>query len=146
MLLKEVSAQEPSAPSWQALQERWAALQAGGSSTAEDGSGDESGETGALLLLVISHAAANFPRGQADELAAQLLRAILTFDLPAASASAHITALFKLSKAQEGGSSGGDMPPEQWCKDVYTAAHRVLSRCDQGVWGGGGYRALSEWI
>ncbi len=35
---------------------------------------DEGGEEGALLLLVISHAADSFPEAQAQELAGELLK------------------------------------------------------------------------
>jgi hypothetical protein len=48
MLLKEVAAQEPAAPSWQFLQQRWAALQAAAAAAAHGEEGEEVRGPGAL--------------------------------------------------------------------------------------------------
>ena len=97
MLLKEVSGQDATAPSWQFLQQRWKALQtaaaaAGGGDGAGTGvggmdldgvldgeglrdvGGRDASEEGALLLLVISNAAESFPPEQAAALADELLK------------------------------------------------------------------------
>lgn len=101
ILLKELAAQDPAAPSWQFLQKRWAAVRAtaagaGHSAAAQAletiSESDEqhgveakqSSSTGigladeaASLLLVISQTAAGFPAEQAEELAAELLQVSL---------------------------------------------------------------------
>jgi hypothetical protein len=92
MLLKEVAAQDPAAPSWHFLQQRWTAVRATAAAAAQpapdaaaaddkDGqlqqhSSDHQGlaDEAAALLLVISHTAAGFPPAQAEALAAELLQ------------------------------------------------------------------------
>lgn len=76
-VLREVAAQDPSAPRWQFLQERWTAVKAHAAGHAgRHASGEEAGVTdeAASLLLVISHTTAGFPKEQAEELAAELLQ------------------------------------------------------------------------
>jgi hypothetical protein len=76
-VLREVAAQDPSAPSWQFLQERWTAVKARAAGhTAAASAGEEAGvsDEAASLLLVISHTTAGFPKEQAEELAAELLQ------------------------------------------------------------------------
>ena len=149
-LLKEVAAQDARAPSWQFLQQRWAALQAasaaahrdadaaGADEAAADGGADApcamaAAEEGALLLLVISAAAESFPRAQGAALAAELLRATLDFSLPPAAAAAHIAALHKLTAA---GDTAGVGEPQAWCRRLYAAAHDVLHQYATGGFGG----------
>jgi hypothetical protein len=87
ILLKEIAAQDPAAPSWQFLQQRWAAVRASaaaaaagaGGGPAADGQGAAASSAGlaeeaAALLLVISETAAGFPADQAQALAAELLQ------------------------------------------------------------------------
>lgn len=71
-----MAAQDPSAPSWQFLQERWTAVKACAAGHAGGSSGEQAGVTdeAASLLLVISHTTAGFPKEQAEELAAELLK------------------------------------------------------------------------
>jgi hypothetical protein len=80
-VLREVAAQDPSAPSWQFLQERWTAVKQqaarrAGPHAAElvGGEGAAVTDEAASLLLVISHTTAGFPKEQAEELAAELLQ------------------------------------------------------------------------
>ncbi|GBF90548.1 hypothetical protein Rsub_03119 [Raphidocelis subcapitata] len=140
MVLKEVASQDPRAPSWQFLQQRWAALQSAAASAAgEDAAGAGAGaaalassEEGALLLLVISAAAESFPREQAAALAGQLLQAVLAFNLPPAAAAAHVAALHKLTA---GGDVAGVGSPEQWCRRAYGGAHELLHQYVSGSFG-----------
>lgn len=90
ILLKEIAAQEPAAPSWQFLQQRWAAVRASAAAAASASSAGAAGsqasqgaaagsaarlaEEAAALLLVISETAAGFPADQAQALAAELLQ------------------------------------------------------------------------
>jgi hypothetical protein len=101
ILLKEIAAQEPAAPSWQFLQQRWAAVRASAAAAGAPASqaGDAAAAAGsamsasqaasgqaaaassaglaeeaAALLLVISETAAGFPAEQAQALAAELLQ------------------------------------------------------------------------
>jgi hypothetical protein len=71
MLMREVASQEPNAPSWQFLQDRWSATTAG--AAAGGHIGGESDEA-AALLLVISKTAEGFPPAQAAALATELLQ------------------------------------------------------------------------
>jgi hypothetical protein len=77
-VLREVAAQDPSAPSWRFLQERWTAVKqrAAGYSVGAGASSEEAGITdeAASLLLVISHTTAGFPRETAESLATELLQ------------------------------------------------------------------------
>ena len=77
-MLREVAAQDPSAPNWQFLQERWTAVKqrAAGQHAPGAAQGEEAGVTdeAASLLLVISHTTAGFPRAQAEELRAPAVR------------------------------------------------------------------------
>lgn len=88
-----MAAQDPSAPNWQFLQDRWTAVKRraagyGSSSSDSDSNGGGGGEgdaaaaaegvtdEAASLLLVISHTTAGFPKETAEELAAELLQVI----------------------------------------------------------------------
>jgi hypothetical protein len=71
LLLSELAALEPAAPSWAFLQGRWRELH-GAAGGAEGG---VAAQEGALLLWAISHAAVRFPPGDALALASQLLQA-----------------------------------------------------------------------
>lgn len=75
-VLREVAAQDPSAPSWQFLQDRWTAVKQRAAGHAPGAGADEAGVTdeAASLLLVISHTTAGFPKEQAEELATELLQ------------------------------------------------------------------------
>lgn len=78
-MLREVAAQDPSAPNWHFLQDRWTAVKqraAGQASRSHAGGAEEAGITdeAASLLLVISHTTAGFPKEQAEQLAAELLQ------------------------------------------------------------------------
>jgi hypothetical protein len=76
-VLREVAAQDPSAPSWQFLQQRWTAVkQRAAGAHAPGAAAEEAGVTdeAASLLLVISHTTAGFPKEQAEELATELLQ------------------------------------------------------------------------
>lgn len=68
MLLVEVAGQDHAAPSWQFLQRCWGELQATGSGPTA------SGQEGAMLLWVISHAASRFPVADAANLTSGLLQ------------------------------------------------------------------------
>ncbi len=67
MVLVEVAAQDPGAPSWKFLQRCWGELQAAGA-------GEASAQEGAMLLWVISHAASRFPAADAANLTSGLLQ------------------------------------------------------------------------
>jgi hypothetical protein len=78
-VLREVAAQDPSAPNWHFLQDRWTVVKqraAGQASGSHAGGAEEAGITdeAASLLLVISHTTAGFPKEQAEQLAAELLQ------------------------------------------------------------------------
>lgn len=75
-VLREVAAQDPSAPSWQFLQERWTAVKQRAAGHVHEPGAEEAGVTdeAASLLLVISHTTAGFPKEQAEELATELLQ------------------------------------------------------------------------
>ncbi|WIA29655.1 hypothetical protein OEZ86_012141 [Tetradesmus obliquus] len=156
ILLKEIAAQEPAAPSWQFLQQRWAAVRASAAAAASASSAGAAGsqasqgaaagsaarlaEEAAALLLVISETAAGFPADQAQALAAELLQHTLSFQLPPAAAGAHVAALFRLTEAAAGSAGDGRSssssstaagaagPPAQWAKQVFAAAHEQLRR------------------
>eukprot|EP00775_Hariotina_reticulata_P011091 gene11092-11246_t len=148
MLLKEVAAQDPAAPSWQFLQQRWTTVRAtaaappppraapgAAAAAGQDYSSDHPGlaDEAAALLLVISHTAAGFPASQAEALAAELLQHILSFQLPPVAAGAHVAALFKLTEAASAathgeGTSTVSATPAQWTKQVFNAGHEILRR------------------
>lgn len=78
-VLREIAAQDPSAPSWAFLQERWTAVKqraACGHTGTVGAAEEEAGVTdeAASLLLVISHTTAGCPKEQAEELAGELLQ------------------------------------------------------------------------
>jgi hypothetical protein len=78
-VLREVAAQDSSAPNWHFLQDRWTAVKqraAGQASGSHAGGAEEACITdeAASLLLVISHTTAGFPKEQAEQLAAELLQ------------------------------------------------------------------------
>jgi hypothetical protein len=156
VVLREVAAQEPSAPSWQFLQERWAAVKARAAAARTDGDagGDAGGadafsasDEAASLLLVISHTTAGCPRTAAEALARELLAHMLSFQLPPAAAGAHVTALFRLTAAAPTGAPGSSAaapraasvgPPEAWCQQLYAAAQEHLRHYINSRAGGGG--------
>ncbi|KAL0028583.1 hypothetical protein WJX79_003483 [Trebouxia sp. C0005] len=96
MVMVEVSAQDPAAPSWEFLQESWNQLQQQGSG----GEASASGGDGTLLLRVIANSAARFPAAQAAQLAADLLKAVEKFGLSPTAAAAHIAALAQLTASR----------------------------------------------
>ncbi|KAG2440678.1 hypothetical protein HYH02_010257 [Chlamydomonas schloesseri] len=137
LVLVEIAAQDPSAPSWQFLQRRWEELR-GGKGGSGGGAGGAAAQEGAMLLWVISHAASRFPAADAADLASGLLQAVLGFNLPCAAVAAHLAALHRLTTAAGGGSGsggaeeagegeGGEVgPPTRWCARVVAAAEEVL--------------------
>ncbi|KAG2488406.1 hypothetical protein HYH03_013090 [Edaphochlamys debaryana] len=140
MVLVEVAACDPTAPSWPFLQRCWDELQAGGGAAAGGGGGAAAaaaGQEGAMLLWVISHAATSpkFPAGDAADLAAGLLQAsggwsrdpaTLSFGLPCAAVAAHLAALHRLTQAA--GAQARVGAPVQWSGRLYEAAEEVLGQ------------------
>ncbi|KAG2425453.1 hypothetical protein HXX76_013663 [Chlamydomonas incerta] len=134
LVLVEVAAQDPAAPSWQFLQRRWEELRGGGGGGGGGGSSGAAAQEGAMLLWVISHAASRFPAADAAALASGLLQAVLGFNLPCAAVAAHLAALHRLTTAAGGGGGGGADaeeggevgPPARWCARVVAAAEEVL--------------------
>ncbi|EIE24970.1 hypothetical protein COCSUDRAFT_83663 [Coccomyxa subellipsoidea C-169] len=112
-LLAEVSAQDPSAPSWEFLQDAWERVK--GRTAADGCDGD-----GALLLRVVAHAAGRFPPAQAAALVRDLLKAVQAFTLTPGLTAAHVLALAQLSAAGAAKSSDG------WTAGVLAACERHL--------------------
>eukprot|EP00798_Chlamydomonas_sp_ICE-L_P019509 gene19509-26180_t len=142
MVLEQVAAYEPSAPSWQFLQGCWRMLQKGRSKGGDTGGADQGaaagvvmrGEEGAHLLWVISHAASKFPVEDAAKLSKDLLKALLAFNLPPSAAAAHVAALHRLSQAQQDPSvKSKDSHKTEWCSSVMEAVLQLLTKCtDEG--------------
>lgn len=92
-----------------------------------------SGEEGAQLLWVISHAAARFPPAEAEDLSKQLLKAVLSFGMAPAAVAAHLAAIHRLAdtaKDAGGGSSATSaaaVSDKHWCSQLLSAAQDVLS-------------------
>ncbi|BDA42617.1 probable condensin complex subunit 1 at C-terminar half [Coccomyxa sp. Obi] len=137
LLLAEVSAQDPSAPSWEFLQDAWERVKAGGAQGGRD-------KDGALLLRVIAHAAGRFPPAQAAALAGDLLKAVRAFTLSPGLAAAHVLALDQLSAAGSPGSRA-----DGWARGVLAACEQHLGRfvdaCGNGKVAASDDTASADW-